>query len=44
MQYIKKKKDEKKKKSWAGVKSLPANARDMGLIPSLGRSHVPWST
>ena len=21
----------------------PASARDMGLIPGLGRSHIPWS-
>ena len=25
------------------VKILPANARDMGLIPGLGRSHMPLS-
>ena len=25
------------------VKSLPANAGDMGLIPDLGRSHMLWS-
>ena len=25
------------------VKNPPANARDVGLIPGLGRSHVPWS-
>ena len=24
------------------VKNLPANAGDMGSIPGLGRSHVPW--
>ena len=26
------------------VKSSPANARDRGLIPNPGRSHVPWGT
>jgi len=26
------------------VKNPPANAGDMGSIPSLGRSHTPWST
>ena len=30
------------------VRNLPANignrgARDMGLMPDLGRSHIPWS-
>ena len=25
------------------VKDPPANAGDMGLIPDLGRSHMPWS-
>ena len=25
------------------VKNLPANARDTGLIPDLGRSHMPKS-
>ena len=25
------------------VKNLPCNARDTGLIPGLGRSHMPWS-
>ena len=25
------------------VESLPANARDMGSSPGLGRSHMPWS-
>ena len=25
-------------------KNPPANAGDMGLIPSPGRSHVPWSS
>ena len=25
------------------VKNPPANAGDMGLIPGLGRSHMPWS-
>ena len=25
----------------SAVKNLPANARGMGLIPGLGRSHVP---
>ena len=24
------------------VKSLPANAGDMGLVSGLGRSHMPW--
>ena len=24
-------------------KNHPANARDVGLIPVLGRSHIPWS-
>ena len=24
-------------------KNPPANARDMGSIPGLGRSHMPWS-
>ena len=24
------------------VKNLPVNAGDMGLIPGLGRSHMPW--
>ena len=23
-------------------KNLPANAGDMGLIPGLGRFHMPW--
>ena len=27
----------------AVVKNLPANVGDMGLIPGLGRSHMPWS-
>ena len=27
----------------AVVKNLPANAGDMGLIPGLGRSHMPHS-
>ena len=26
------------------VKNPPANAGDMGLIPDLGRSHMPWRT
>ena len=26
-----------------GVKNPPANAGDMGSIPALGRSHMPWS-
>ena len=26
------------------VKNPPANAGDMGSVPSLGRSHVPWSS
>ena len=25
------------------VKNPPANAGDVGLIPSPGRSHMPWS-
>ena len=25
------------------IKNLPANARDTGLTPDLGRSHMPWS-
>ena len=25
------------------LKNLPANKEDMGLIPGLGRSHMPWS-
>ena len=25
------------------VKNLPANARNMGSSPGLGRSHMPWS-
>ena len=28
----------------AVVKNLPANAGDTGLIPALGRSHMPQST
>ena len=24
-------------------KNAPANAGDMGLIPGLGRCHMPWS-
>ena len=36
------------KESWgfpggAVVENLPANARDMGSSPGLGRSHMPWS-
>ena len=27
----------------AVVKNLPADAGDMGLIPVLGGSHMPWS-
>ena len=27
----------------AVVKNMPANAGDMGLSPSLGRSHMSWS-
>ena len=27
----------------AVVKNLPANARDTGLMPGLGRSHMLWS-
>ena len=27
----------------AVVENLPANARDTGSSPSLGRSHMPWS-
>ena len=26
------------------VKNLPANEGDMGSIPGLGRSHMPWSS
>ena len=26
------------------IKNLPVNTGDMGLVPDLGRSHVPWST
>ena len=25
------------------LKSLPCNAGDVGSIPGLGRSHMPWS-
>ena len=25
------------------LESLPANARDMGSVPGLGGSHMPWS-
>ena len=25
------------------VKNLPASAGDMGMIPDLGRPHMPWS-
>ena len=25
------------------VKNLPASAGDVGSIPALGRSHMPWS-
>ena len=25
------------------VKNPPANAEDTGLLPGLGRSHMPWS-
>ena len=28
----------------AVVENLPANARDTGSSPGLGRSHVPWSS
>ena len=28
----------------AVVKNPPAIAGDMGLIPGLGRSHMPWSS
>ena len=37
----------KKKKGFPGdsvVKTLPANARDMGSISGLGRSHMPRAT
>ena len=27
-----------------GVKNLPANAGDMGLISSPGRLHMPWAS
>ena len=26
------------------VKNPPANAGDVGFIPDLGRSHMPWRT
>ena len=26
------------------VKNSPANAGDTGLIPGLGRAHMPWGT
>ena len=26
------------------VKNLPASAKDVGVIPGSGRSHMPWST
>ena len=26
------------------VKNLPANAGEMGSIPSLGRFHMPWGS
>ena len=38
--------DKKRKVDFPGgpvVKNLPANARDMGWIPDLGRSHMLWS-
>ena len=28
---------------WLSVKNPPADAGDMGSIPDLGRSHMPWS-
>ena len=28
---------------WSSVKNPPANVRNMGLIPGLGRFHMPWS-
>ena len=28
----------------AVVKNPPANAGDAGLIPDLGRSHMPWTS
>ena len=28
---------------WLSGKESAANAGDIGLIPGLGRSHVPWS-
>ena len=39
---------EKKKKTpglhwWLSGKESPANPGDMGLIPGLGKAHVPWS-
>ena len=27
---------------WFSVKNLPASRRDTGLVPALGRSHMPW--
>ena len=42
----KKKRREKMSRDFSGgtvVKNLPANSGDMGLSPSLGRSHMPWS-
>ena len=26
-----------------GIGNLPANARDMGLLPAPGRFHMPWN-
>ena len=28
----------------SGVKKMPAKPGDTGLIPDLGRSHIPWSS
>ena len=25
------------------IRNLPANAGDTGLVPNLGRFHLPWS-
>ena len=39
-------KEKKKLRDFPGgtvVKNPPANAGNMGSIPGLGRSHMPWS-
>ena len=42
--------DEFKSTPWWGFpggsvgKNPPANAKDMGLIPGLGRPHMPWNS